>query len=84
MLAAFKDTWSREVGRIDAIEHRIGVTQESRPFCSTLNQAGLKSLKLDELEIKKQLKAKVSKSDMSEWASPVFFVPKKTDRFDFL
>lgn len=84
ILAQFADMWKGKLKRIDAVDHRIDLMQDSRPFSSAPNQIGPKTHGLEVLEIQKQLKADVIEPFASECASLVLFLFKNTDRFDFV
>lgn len=75
--------WSGKSGRIDAVEHCIDLTKDSRSFCSAPYLASPSTRELEEQEVQKQLEAGVIESATSECASPVLFVSKKDELFRF-
>lgn len=77
MLAPFAYMWRGKLGRTEAVQHRIALTQNSHPICSAPYRGGPKTRKLEELENRKQLKAGVIEPAMSSWASSELFFPKK-------
>lgn len=79
MIALFSSMSSGELGRINAVEQCIVLTQHGRTFCSTPYQAGPKVHEIEELEVQKQSNADFIKPATSEWASPVLFVSKKDE-----
>lgn len=83
MLGSFADMLIGTLERINAVRHHIGLMKNSRLFRFALYRAPSKTCKLKGLEIHKQLKADVVKPATSEWASQVFFVPKKSESFRF-
>ena len=83
MLRKHEGMWSGKLGEISVTEHHIDLVKGARPFKSQPYRAGPKAIELEKFEIDKQLKAGVIEPTISEWASPVLFVPKKDGTLRF-
>lgn len=83
MLRKHEKMWSGQLGEITVTEHHIDLVKGARPFKSHPYRAGPKARELEKFEIDKQLKAGVIEPTISEWASPVLFVPKKDGSLRF-
>ena len=83
MLKRHEEMWSGKLGEIKVSEHHIDLVPGARPAKSHPYRAGPKARELEQFEIEKQLKAEVIEPAISEWASPVLFVPKKDGTLRF-
>ena len=83
MLRKHEKMWSGQLGEITVTEHHIDLIKGARPLKSHPYRAGPKPRELEKFEIDKQLKAGVIEPTISEWASPVLFVPKKDGTLRF-
>lgn len=75
--------WSAQLAEINATKMRINLVADAKQFKSASYRAGPKTRELERENIDKQLKAGVIERDMSEWASPVLFVPNEENNSRF-
>ena len=78
MLTKHEDMWtSGRLGEIAATEHRIELTDGTKPIRSMPYRQGPATRTKAEHEIRKMLYTGVIEPATSEWASPIVLVPKK-------
>ena len=84
MLTKHEDMWtSGRLGEIAATEHRIELTDGTKPIRSMPYQQGPATRTKAEHEIRKMLDAGFIKPATSKWASPIVLVPKKDGSLRF-
>ena len=84
MLTKQEDMWtSGRLGEIAATEHRIEITDGTKPIRSMPYRHGPATSTKAEHEISKILDAGVIEPATSEWASPIVLVPKKDGSLRF-
>ena len=84
MLTKQEDMWtSGRLGEIAATEHRIELTDGTKPIRSMPYQQGPATRTKAEHEIRKMLDAGFIELATSEWASPIVPVPKKDGALRF-
>ena len=84
MLTKHEDMWtSGRLGEISATEHRIKLTDGTKPIRSMPYGQGSATLTKAEHEIRKMLDAGVMEPATSEWASPIVLVPTKDGSLRF-
>lgn len=77
ILKKHEQAWSGKLGEINVTEMCIDFSPDVKPFKFPQLRAGPKTREIESEEIDKQLNAGVIEPAMSEWATPVLFVPKK-------
>ena len=84
LLSKHEDMWtSGRLGAIAATEHRIELTDGTKPIRSMPYRKGPATRTQAENEIRKMLDAGVIEPATSEWASPIVLVPKKDGSLRF-
>lgn len=75
--------WFEQVSEINVTEMRIDLVQDAKPFNSEPFQSGPNTHELERAEIYKHLKTVVIEPSISDWDTPVLFVPKKDGKLCF-
>ena len=84
MLKKHEEMWTSDrLGEIAATEHRIELTNGTKPIRSMPYRQGPATRTKAEHEIRKMREADVIEPATSEWASPVVLVPKKDGSLRF-
>jgi hypothetical protein len=76
MRSKHRTMWDRRLGKVHTTAHGIQLTPGAKPAYSQPYRAGAKARETESVEIHRMLRAGVIEPAMSEWASPVFLVPK--------
>lgn len=76
MLRKYASMWDGTLSEIQIASHRIDLVSGTHPIAQAPYREGHKAREVKGHEVQKMLKAGVIESIQSEWASPVFLVPK--------
>jgi hypothetical protein len=68
--------WDRRLGHVQITSHRIELVNGASPVHAQPYRAKARAREAESSEVQRMLKAEVIEPATSEWARPVFLVPK--------
>ena len=83
LLREFEGIWSGRGGTISIAKHWIDLEEGARPIYQQPYRAGHRARAIEKAEIGRMLEQGVIEPASAEWASPVFFIPKKDGTLRF-